>query len=102
MIIVLSPLSLDLDAASALIPDDDDEELVDLAKSRRKERLENDKKVGKTFVSEGDYNSTTISKVQNAVNRLAKDGLSLEAGDLKSLASSARWNSFVRATRTYV
>ena len=77
-------------AAKALIPDDDDEELVDLAKSRRKERLQADKQLGKSFVQEGDYNNSTIAKVQNAVNRLAKDGLSLEAGDLKSLAGSAK------------
>ena len=73
-----------------MIPDDDDEELVDLAKSRRKERLANDRKVGRSFVQEGDYNGSTIGKIQNAVNRLAKDGLSLEAGDLKSVAGSAR------------
>lgn len=80
-------------AAKALIPDDDDEELVDLAKSRRKERLANDKKVAKSFVQEGDYSGSVIGKVQNAVNRLAKDGLSLEAGDLKSLAGSSRYET---------
>lgn len=78
-------------AAKALIPDDDDEELIDIAKSRRKERVATEKSVEKNFVKGGDYKGTDLTRVQNAVNKLAKEGLSLESGDLKSLAKTSRY-----------
>lgn len=78
-------------AAQALIPDDDDEELVDLAKSRRKERLATEKSIENKFVKQGDYRGKDVTQIQNAVNKLAKEGLSLESGDLKSLANAARY-----------
>jgi len=77
-------------AAQALIPDDDDEELVDLAKSRRKERLATEKTIENKFVKQGDYRGRDVSKIQNAVNKLAKEGLSLESGDLQGLANASR------------
>lgn len=42
----------------------------------------------KKFVKSADYSGIDVSSVQNAVNRLAKEGLSLETGDLKSVAAS--------------
>ena len=38
----------------------------------------------------GDYKGSDLTRVQNAVNKLAKEGLSLETGDLKSLAKTSR------------
>lgn len=78
-------------AAKALIPDDDDEELIDIAKSRKKERLANEKNLEKSFVKSAEFKGADLSRVQNAVNKLAKEGLSLETGDLKSLANTSRW-----------
>ena len=79
-----------MNAAKALIPDDDDEELIDIAKSKRKERVATEKSVEKSFVKGGDYKGTDLTRVQNAVNKLAKEGLSLETGDLKALAKTSR------------
>ena len=91
------------DAAKALIPDDDDEELIDIAKSRKKERLANEKSVEKSFIKGGDYKGRDLDRVQNAVNKLAKEGLSLETGDLKSLAKTSRyvWAWTLSITRLY-
>ena len=61
-----------------------------MAKSRRKERLANERKVEKKFLTKADYSGADVSSIQNAVNRLAKEGLSLETGDLKALAASAK------------
>jgi hypothetical protein len=87
--ILLASLPVFAQSAQALIPDDDDEELVDLAKSRRKERVANEKKLENQFVKEGDYQGKDVTQIQNAVNKLAKEGLSLESGDLKALANAA-------------
>jgi hypothetical protein len=87
--ILLASLPIFAQSAQALIPDDDDEELVDLAKSRRKERLATEKSIENKFVKQGDYRGKDVTQIQNAVNKLAKEGLSLESGDLKSLANAA-------------
>ena len=63
---------------------------MDLAKSRRRERVANEKKLESKFVKQGDYSGRDVSQIQNAVNKLAKEGLSLDSGDLKSLANAAR------------
>lgn len=77
-------------AARALLPaeDEDDEELVGLAKSRRKERMAEERRVQESFVNKADYTGADVVRVQNAVNKLAKGGLSLEAGDLSPLANA--------------
>ena len=53
--------------------------------------MANEKKLESKFVKQGDYSGKDVSQIQNAVNKLAKEGLSLDSGDLKSLANAARW-----------
>lgn len=52
--------------------------------------MNTEKKLERKFVQQGDYSGRDVSQIQNAVNKLAKQGLSLDSGDLKSLANAAR------------
>eukprot|EP00873_Tetraselmis_striata_P007277 jgi/Tetstr1/427541/TSEL_017667.t1 len=76
----------------ALIPDDDDEELVLKAKANRKERLKVDRAQGKEFlkgegISTG-QEATDLVPVQKAIAELAKSGSQLEKGDLGAVAAT--------------
>mmetsp|Transcript_11495 Transcript_11495/g.32607 ORF Transcript_11495/g.32607 Transcript_11495/m.32607 type:complete len:221 (-) Transcript_11495:128-790(-) len=79
--------------AWALIPDDDDEELIAKAKANRQARLKQDREQGRDFLK-GEGVSTSadtanLVPVQKAIAMLAKAGNELEKGDLPAVASSA-------------
>eukprot|EP00193_Tetraselmis_chui_P023013 CAMPEP_0177780334 /NCGR_PEP_ID=MMETSP0491_2-20121128/17138_1 /TAXON_ID=63592 /ORGANISM="Tetraselmis chuii, Strain PLY429" /LENGTH=216 /DNA_ID=CAMNT_0019300079 /DNA_START=42 /DNA_END=692 /DNA_ORIENTATION=- len=76
----------------ALIPDDDDEELVMKAKANRAARIKEDRQVDKEFLNKqgivtGQQN-TDLVPVQKAIAELAKSGSQLEAGNLSEVAST--------------
>jgi len=77
----------------ALLPDDDDEELVAKAKANRKARLQQDKALDREFLKgEGvstAQENTDLGPVQKAIAQLAKTGSELESGNLSAAASSA-------------
>lgn len=79
-------------AALALIPDDDDEELVSKARSNRSKRLKEEKSTEKTYSKIAGLNTNDLASVQRAVNRLAKSGSDLDSGKLTEVASDARWD----------
>jgi hypothetical protein len=73
--------------AQALIPDDDDSELLKKARANRKERLKAEKKAERAFVEEEGLTKSLeqdIAPVQEAVYFLAKAGMSLEKDDVKA------------------
>jgi len=83
----------------ALIPDDDDEEMVERAKANRRKRLAGEKKAEQAFSrSEGFVDKSTkkeIVSVQIAVNALAKAGEALASSDVGSAANalSGQWSA---------
>jgi hypothetical protein len=78
--------------AHALIPDDDDEDMIEKAKANRKKRLAGEKQAEKEFSrSEGfvDKNAKqNLVVVQLAVNALAKVGESLAQGSVAEASSA--------------
>ncbi|KAF6260931.1 hypothetical protein COO60DRAFT_1504022 [Scenedesmus sp. NREL 46B-D3] len=91
--------------AWALIPDEEDEELLERAKANRKQRLAAQKETTRDFLREGGIKDKQLDSellpVQKAVFQLAKSGSQLEAGDLKGVSSnlSSGWvEEFSRAT----
>eukprot|EP00878_Enallax_costatus_P002138 GHUV01002306.1.p1 GENE.GHUV01002306.1~~GHUV01002306.1.p1 ORF type:complete len:218 (+),score=65.23 GHUV01002306.1:62-715(+) len=91
--------------AWALIPDEEDEELLERAKANRQKRLAAQKETTREFLRlEGIKDKqldTELIPVQKAVYQLAKSGSQLEAGDLKGVSStlSSGWvEDFQRAT----
>lgn len=91
--------------AWALIPDEEDEEMLEKAKANRQKRLQAQKEVTREFLREDGLKDKLLDSelvpVQKAVFQLAKSGSQLESGDLK--AASATLNSgwvddFKRAT----
>ncbi|EIE22928.1 hypothetical protein COCSUDRAFT_53704 [Coccomyxa subellipsoidea C-169] len=89
-------------SARALIPDDDDEELIEKAKANRKSRLASEKVAEKEYAKTGGFADGEVVAVQIAVNKLAKSGEALAAGDLPAVAAtvgSDAWvGEFQRAT----
>ena len=75
-------------AASALIPDDDDEDLVTEARKNRSQRLKEEKSTEKSYAKAAGLNREDLASVQRAVNRLAKSGSDLESGKVADVASS--------------
>ncbi len=75
-------------AAQAILPtqDDEDEELINKAKSGRKARIQSELTTEKTFSKEN-YNDMAILTVARAVKKIAKSGEQLEKGDLKGVAA---------------
>ncbi len=71
----------------ALIPDDDDEELIEKAKANRKQRLSEQRDTAKEFVKTEGFNQVELVSVQRAVNKLAKSAAELEAGNLPAVAA---------------
>jgi hypothetical protein len=55
--------------------------------------LATEKDLQNKFVGQGDSRGKDVSKIQNAVNKLAKQGLSLESGDLRGLADAGRYDA---------
>lgn len=87
-----APVLLTASGALALIPDDDDEELVEKARANRAARLASERQTEKAF----SRSATGIDRVleselipvQRAVNSLAESGAQLEAGDVKAVAAT--------------
>ena len=77
-------------AASALLPDDDDEDLILKAKSNRSKRLKEEKSTEQTYSRLAGLNRDDLASVQRAVNRLAKSGSDLDQGKLSDVASTLR------------
>ena len=79
--------------ALALIPDDDDEEMVQKAKANRQKRLAGEKKAEKEFSrAEGFVDKSSkqdIASVQLAVNGLAKIGEALAQGSVEQANAAA-------------
>ncbi len=79
-------------AASALIPanDDEDEELVSKAKANRQKRIVEEKDTEQDFAKSAGYNGVTLLTIERGIKKLAKSGSDLEAGNLSSVARLAR------------
>jgi hypothetical protein len=79
-------------ALADLIPDDDDEELVEKARANRKNRLASEKQTQKAFSrSEGFVDGTekrNLVPIQRAINSLGLTGKQLSAGDVSGAAST--------------
>jgi hypothetical protein len=91
--------------AWALIPDEEDEELLLKAKANRQKRLQAQKEVTREFLREDGLKDKLLDSelvpVQKAVFQLAKSGSQLESGDLKAASAtlSSGWvDDFKRAT----
>ena len=78
-------------AAQAILPtqDDEDEELINKAKSNRKSRITQELTTEKSFAKEN-YNDTALTTVSRAVKKIAKSGDQLERGDLSGVAANIR------------
>jgi hypothetical protein len=78
--------------AWALIPDEEDEELLERAKANRQKRLASQKETTREFLKEEGLTNKTLNSelipVQKAVFQLAKSGSELEAGDLRAVSST--------------
>ncbi|GAB4823466.1 hypothetical protein N2152v2_010512 [Parachlorella kessleri] len=91
-LLAAAPALLPASRALALLPDDDDEELIEKAKAGRKARLAAERETQRAYERAAGYVSRADEKslisVQKAVNSLAKSGSQLEAGDLPGVASA--------------
>lgn len=89
---LLPSLLLVQSPALALIPDEEDEELVEKAKANRRSRLAQQKATTREFIqAEGLKNSQLDSQlipVQKAVSSLAKSGSQIESGDLRGASAT--------------
>jgi hypothetical protein len=86
------PVALPASRALALIPDDDDEELVERARANRKNRLASERQAEKAFTRSEGFVSKTEQKdlvpVQRAVNSLALAGQQLAAGEVNAASAT--------------
>eukprot|EP01025_Chloroclados_australasicus_P033889 TRINITY_DN3466_c0_g1_i2.p1 TRINITY_DN3466_c0_g1~~TRINITY_DN3466_c0_g1_i2.p1 ORF type:complete len:222 (+),score=24.32 TRINITY_DN3466_c0_g1_i2:77-742(+) len=77
--------------AFALIPDDDDEELIERAKAKRSVRLLQQKEVQREFLSSEGLKDRSVQEqvasVQRVVIQLAKSGKALENGDAQTAST---------------
>ena len=102
-LIAAAPVLLTATRAFALIPDDDDEELVEKARANRKSRLASERATEKTFArTEGFVDGEEkkdLVPVQRAVNSLGLIGKQLAAGEVSAAADtlSGSWTSDLRA-----
>ncbi|CAD7695388.1 unnamed protein product [Ostreobium quekettii] len=75
----------------ALLPDDDDTDLIEKAKGRRQQRIQADREAERKFVKEGGYrdrrDESVLKPVQTAVFQLSRSGAALESGSLSGVAS---------------
>lgn len=78
--------------ALALLPDDDDEDLLNKAKANRRSRLVQERQTERAFLqTQGNVNRRLEPKlvpVQKAIKQLAIAGQALEAGDNKAAAAA--------------
>ncbi|PSC74478.1 thylakoid lumenal kDa chloroplastic [Micractinium conductrix] len=86
------PVLLPASRALALIPDDDDEELVEKARANRAKRLASERQTEQAFTRSGDKIDRVLEQelipVQKAINSLASSGAQLEAGNVKAAAAT--------------
>ncbi|CAL5229247.1 g12535 [Coccomyxa viridis] len=94
-ILAAVPMLLLSPKAMALIPDDDDEELIEKAKANRKSRLQTEKVAEKEYAKTGGFADSEVVAVQVAVNKLAKSGEALAAGDLPAVAATVGSDAWV-------
>ena len=91
-LLAAAPVMFPAARALALIPDDDDENLVEKARANRKNRLADEKEAEKTFAkAEGFVNESTkrdLVAIQRAVNSLGLAGKQLAAGEVAAAAST--------------
>lgn len=77
--------------ALALIPDDDDEDLVEKARANRRAKLAEEKATEREFERSAGYTKALekdLIPVQKAVTALARAGAALEASDARAAASA--------------
>lgn len=78
--------------AKALIPDDEDEELVAKAKAKRKQQLIDQRQTTRKFMEVEGLSDTYLKKelvpIQKAVFKLAEAGTKLEKGDARAVSSA--------------
>lgn len=78
--------------ALALIPDEEDDSLLEKAKANRRARLTQQRGVTRDFLASENLQEAGLGSklvpVQKAVYKLAKSGGQLESGDLKAAAST--------------
>jgi len=86
------PISLPASRALALIPDDDDEELVEKARANRRSRLASERQAEKAFSRAEGFVDRSAQKelvpVQRAVNSLALVGKQLSSGEVSAAAGT--------------
>jgi len=83
--------------ALALIPDEEDEELVEKAKANRRQRLAEQRTTTNEFLSSEGLTNKKLDPVQRAVYTLAKSGSQIESSDLAGAASTLSDSSWVDA-----
>ncbi|GLC40988.1 hypothetical protein PLESTB_000954800 [Pleodorina starrii] len=90
--VALLPALVYAPKALALIPDEDDEDLVEKAKANRRARLAQQRGVTREFMTAENLKDARLEQelvsVQKAVYKLSKSGSQLESGDLKAAAST--------------
>ncbi|KAL4430624.1 hypothetical protein ABPG75_005880 [Micractinium tetrahymenae] len=98
-LLAAAPVLLPASRALALIPDDDDEELVERARANRAKRLASERQTEQAFARSSKNLDRVLEQelipVQRAINSLAAGGAQLESGDVKA-ASAALSGSWVR------
>lgn len=77
-------------AALALLPDDDDEDLVSKAKENRKSRLKSEITTQKQFARTEGFKDTSLAPLQKAVTQLARVGSQLSSGDVSAASGTLR------------
>jgi hypothetical protein len=80
--------------ALALIPDDDDEDLIIKAKDKRRQKLKEEITTEKQFARTEGFKDASLAPVQKAVTQLARVGSQLSSGDV-SAASGTLGGSWV-------
>lgn len=92
MALIALPMFGPVRPALALIPDDEDEELIEKAKANRKARLAQQQTTTRAFLKDEGITDLKLGKelvpVQQAVTNLAISGSQLDKGDLPALAST--------------
>jgi len=78
--------------AFALIPDDDDEDLLVKAKENRSKKLKSELGTEKTYAKSAGFKDTTLAPLQKAVTSLARVGSQLATGDVSGAASTLSGN----------
>jgi len=88
----------------ALLPDDDDSELIEKARASRSRRLETELETERRFVKQQGFRDrrgeSALKPVQKAVFQLSRSGAALESGNLTDVASILNDGSWIDDFRT--